>query len=266
MSDAAESPDVSEAASATRDAFLRGRLELWQPARGARATMDPLLLAHFAWSTRRRTGLGRVLDLGCGTGVIALALGLVDPAAALVGVEVVAELAELARRNAAAAGGRLTVVEGDLTQRDLVLPHAAYDTIVANPPYTPNGRGLVSPVADRAAARSEITCTLADVVEVARRRLEPRGRFLLVLPAARLAEAFARLASASFVPLCVRSVHSFADEPARRVLITAGRGASAHDVEVAAPLVVHGEDRRTFTREAAAIVEGEWLPTSGAGS
>jgi tRNA1Val (adenine37-N6)-methyltransferase len=256
-------PDATT--EATRDAFLRGRLELWQPARGARATMDPLLLAHFAWTTRRRQALGRVLDLGCGTGVIALALGLVDPAAELVGVEVVPELAGLARRNSAAAGGRLAVVEGDLARRDLALPHAAYDTIVANPPYVAHGRGLVSPVADRAAARSETACTLADVVEVARRKLEPRGRFLLVLPAGRVAEAFATLAAASFVPLCLRFVHSFVDAPARRVLITAGRGARAAEVEVAPPLFVHtdGSEHKAFTAEAAAIVEGEWVEGAG---
>jgi tRNA1Val (adenine37-N6)-methyltransferase len=239
---------------ATRDAFLRGRLELWQPERGARASMDPLLLAHFAWTTRRRERLGRVLDLGCGTGVVALALGLVDAAAELVGVEIVPELVRLARANGA---GRLTVVEGDLRARDLPVPHETFDLIVSNPPYVPAGRGRVPASADRAAARAETSCSFADVVEVARRRLEARGRFAVILPAARLAEAFATLAEASLQVQVVRNVHSVVDEPARRVLILAARGKT--ELQLAAPLIVHGDDRRAYTREAAAILDGEWL-------
>ncbi len=255
-----ESGDTG-AAGATRDTVLRGRIALWQPARGARVSMDPLLLSHFAWTARRRGRLGRVLDLGCGTGVIALALALADTSAELCGIEVEPELAELARRNCAEspAATRCAVVEGDLRRRELRLPHAAYELIVSNPPYTAAGRGRVPVARDRAAARAETRCTLADVVDVTRRRLEPRGRLVLILPAGRIAEAFVAFASAGLAPTLLRMVHSVADEPARRVLVQAERG-HAGDVVIAAPLVVHGPDRHAFTPETASILDGDWLP------
>jgi tRNA1(Val) A37 N6-methylase TrmN6 len=218
--------------------------------------MDPLLLAHFAWQGRRRDRLGRVLDLGCGTGIIALALAYADPEADCCGVELVPELATLARRNA--EGTRCTIVEGDLRDRGLALPHASYDLIVSNPPYVAAGRGRLPSAPDRAAARAETTCTLADVAAAAARRLDARGKLVLILPAGRLAEAFAALAAAGLAPGAVRGVHSVAGEPARRVLIAAGRGHDG-DVDLLAPLVVHGEDRKSYTAEAAGILEGTWL-------
>ena len=46
------------------DAFLDGRIRLWQPVAGYRAATDPVLLAAFVPA---RPGQ-RVLDLGCGAG------------------------------------------------------------------------------------------------------------------------------------------------------------------------------------------------------
>ncbi|MCO4829001.1 MAG: methyltransferase, partial [Lentibacter algarum] len=55
----------------THDAFLGGRLKLWQPKQGYRAGVDPVLLAA---SIAAKAGES-VLDLGCGAGAAALCLG-----------------------------------------------------------------------------------------------------------------------------------------------------------------------------------------------
>ena len=55
----------------TRDAFLGGRLHLWQPVNGYRAGVDPVLLAA---SVNARAGQA-VLELGCGGGTAMLCLG-----------------------------------------------------------------------------------------------------------------------------------------------------------------------------------------------
>ena len=52
----------------TRDAFLGGRLYLWQPRTGYRAGVDPVLLAASVPARRGES----VLDLGCGVGTAAL--------------------------------------------------------------------------------------------------------------------------------------------------------------------------------------------------
>ena len=97
-------------AELTRDAFLDGRLRLWQPRRGYRAATDPVLLAAFtpAWPGQR------VLELGCGAGAAALCLAVRVPGLDLHGLELQAAYAGLARRNAAENGLALEVHEGDL--------------------------------------------------------------------------------------------------------------------------------------------------------
>jgi tRNA1(Val) A37 N6-methylase TrmN6 len=235
---------------ASLDELLRGRIRLYQPRRGPRVSLDALLLADFA----RRGRLGRVLDLGCGTGVVAIALLAADARATGAGVELQPELAGLARRNAELNGlaGRLEIVEGDLARPHLLpLDAESFDTIAANPPFFPARRAAATPA--RALARQEIACTLVDVVAAARRFARPRGRVVVVYPAEALAELLASLAAAGLRPRALRFVHSVADEPARRVLAEAGAGYKG-GVAVLPPLVVHRADRRSYTDEAAAIL------------
>ena len=66
----------------THDAFLGGRLHLWQPRRGYRAGVDPVLLAA---SVPAKAGQS-VLDLGCGAGAAALCLGAREPGLELLGM------------------------------------------------------------------------------------------------------------------------------------------------------------------------------------
>lgn len=84
----------------------------------------------------RRGGAVRVVDLCTGSGAIAVALAREVPDAQVWAVEISPAALELAARNAAAAGVRVTTVcamAGD------ALPElsGAVDVVVANPPYVP---------------------------------------------------------------------------------------------------------------------------------
>jgi release factor glutamine methyltransferase len=77
------------------------------------------------------------LDVGTGSGCIALALAAEDPFVAVTAVDVSEAAAALARRNAArlGLGGRLRVLRGDLFEA--LPPEERFDLIVSNPPYVP---------------------------------------------------------------------------------------------------------------------------------
>jgi tRNA1Val (adenine37-N6)-methyltransferase len=244
----------------TLDELLRGRLRLWQPRRGYRLSVDPLLLADFV---TRACGprLGRVCDLGAGVGVVGLALAQADPAATGLLVELQPRLAGLARRNVAAnaAAPRLEVHEGDL--RDLpARHHGRYDLVVSNPPYRPVGAGKPNPDREKALANLELECRLDELVAAARLLLAPRGRFALVHDAGRLGAVMAALGDAGLYPERLRLVHPRADAGASRLLVLARRTRGPGPLHVAPPLVLHEPDG-SFTPEAATIL-GEALPES----
>ena len=77
------------------------------------------------------------LDVGTGSGCIALALAAENPFVHLVATDVSAAAVEVARRNAArlGLGGRVDICRGDLL--DDLPPRTRFDLIVSNPPYIP---------------------------------------------------------------------------------------------------------------------------------
>ncbi len=74
----------------------------------------------------------RVLDVGTGSGAIALALVDEHPGAAVTAIDVSPEAVALARENAKAAGAEIDVREHDVHGG---LPPGPYDLVVSNPPY-----------------------------------------------------------------------------------------------------------------------------------
>jgi release factor glutamine methyltransferase len=80
----------------------------------------------------------RCLDLGCGTGAVALALAAARPSWTLIAVDADPEACDLARRNADALGlaARVKVLQGDWYAP---LGDERWDVIVSNPPYVAEG-------------------------------------------------------------------------------------------------------------------------------
>ena len=246
----------------TDDAFLCGRLRLWQPAKGYRAATDPVLLAAACPASAGQS----VLDLGCGVGAAALCLGVRVPGLTLTGLELQPGYADLARRNAARNGVALDVVTGDLTAIPAALRHG-FDHVIANPPYYPRA-GTPSPVPGRdLALRAEVP--LALWVEAATKRLHPGGWLTLICGADGLPEVLGalapRLGSVAVLPLAPR-----ADRPALRILLQArkgGRGA----FRLLAPFVLHqGEahdgDRESYTARASGVLRDGQALTAAFGA
>lgn len=232
------------------DAFLCGKLHLWQPIKGYRAATDPVLLAAACPATPGQS----VLDLGCGAGAAALCLGARVPGLHLAGLEVQPAYAALARRNAAANGQVMQVETGDLAHMPKAL-RRDFDHVIANPPYYPAG-GTPSPVTARARAL-QVEIPLGDWVQAAARRLVPGGWLTLIcgadgLPAV-LAAMGTKLGSASVLPLQPRE-----GRPALRILLRARKGGKGA-FRLLAPFTLHqgathDGDRESYTPTANAVL------------
>ncbi len=89
------------------------------------------LLVELALARLRPLPAPRVLDLGTGSGCIAVTLALECPAASLLAVERSADALAVARANAQRLGARVEFALGDWYEN----VGGGFDAIVANPPY-----------------------------------------------------------------------------------------------------------------------------------
>jgi tRNA1Val (adenine37-N6)-methyltransferase len=235
------------------DAFLGGRLRLWQPVAGYRAGTDPILLAA---AVPVRPG-DQVLELGCGAGAALLALAAREPDLRLTGIELQEDYADLARRNAAENGVRAAILCADMRRLPGDAPRDV-DHVLANPPYFP-ADGTAARDAGRDAAL-RVAVPIADWIAVAARRLRPGGTLSLIFRPDVLPEALAALApklgSPSLLPLQPRQTR-----PAGRVILQARKGGKA-PFRLLAPLVLHDGpahdgDRDSFLPNVAAVLRGQ---------
>ncbi len=88
----------------------------------------------------------RVLDVGTGSGILAITLALELPGSSLTAVDISQEALAVAQQNAAALGAasRIRFLASDLLA---AIPRERFDCIVCNPPYVPAGDVLEPQVA-----------------------------------------------------------------------------------------------------------------------
>lgn len=200
--------------------------------------MDAVLLSGFALVKEGE----RVLDLGTGTGIIPILLEAKTKGEHFTGLEIQAEMADMARRSVALNGleEKVCIKQGDIKEASGLFGLASFDVVTSNPPYMNDSHGLKNPFLPKAVARHEVLCTLEDVVREAARLLKPGGRFYLVHRPHRLIEIITVLTGHSLEPKRMKLVHPFVDREANMVLIEAVRGGRSM-IKVEAPVIVFKE-------------------------
>lgn len=211
-----------------------GIVHILQHKRGARFTLDSILLADFC---RIKHG-ARLLEPGTGTGIVSILLAKKFKNTKVAAVDVQPSLVELARKNVERNGlsRSITVHERDILTITRAFKAAPYDGIVANPPYTHAGAGRRSPIRERQTSRQDhrgIQVWL-DLQSL----LKNKGRYFLIFPASRSAELIFLLKARRLEPKRIRFIHPYQTHPASLVLIEAVKEA-APGIEIIAPLFIH---------------------------
>lgn len=198
---------------------------------------DSFLLAALP---RLTPGL-RVCDLGCGTGLLGLLLLQRQPELQITGIDLQSAAVALAERAAAENGltDRLRFRLEDL--RKTPLPAGSFDLVVCNPPYYPAGSGHVSADSARRTARSEASCTLADLCGAAARLLRWGGKLCLVHKPERLADVLCALREHGMEPKRLRFVQHRA-ESAPSLLLAEGCRGGRPGLTLEPPLILQTSD------------------------
>lgn len=128
-----------------------------------------------AWAN----GGQHILDIGTGTGVIALMMAQRFPESYIEGVEIDPLAARQAAENVLVSpyADRIGIHVSSLQD---FKPHTKFDTIVTNPPFFVNS--LASPQSARTVARHATSLTYADIFNFASLWLSPDGELSAVIP------------------------------------------------------------------------------------
>ena len=237
----------------TLDAFLGGRITLFQPSKGYRANIDSILLAASVVAKKGQ----RVLELGCGVGTVLFSLMSRVQGLSAVGIESQKEYAKLAVRNAERNGFNVDIVACDISSIPSTYKNLQYDHVVLNPPYFLFNNSMPLSNYDKNMSKREINLLLNDWIEVAIKRCSVRGEIILIHQAERLGDIIKSI-DGKLGDIKILPIVSFNGEYAKRIIVKGKKGSSA-SLKILSPLVIHqrhssNKSDDTYTKMAEAVL------------
>ncbi len=227
---------------------------------GLKVCTDACVLG--AWSTAE-TGSGeplRLLDIGTGTGLLALMLAQRFPEALIDAIELDPPAAEQAAANfdASPFRDRLRVIRGDV-RGYAAATGPGYDAIVTNPPFFQ--QDLRSPKPGNNLARHAVTLTLGELALAVNHLLKPGGTWNVLLPipeSTQLAEIAAKYSWQ--VTRHMQLVHH-PDKNPFRALMTFRRQVLPGPAAIPAPetLSIYHPDRKSYSDGFATLLRDFYL-------
>ncbi len=160
-----------------------------------------------------------ILDVGTGTGVIALICAQRNKTAQILAIDINSEATDLAAKNFLNSPWKSRLKTQCVRFQDLQLSELFhFDLIVCNPPFFKDS--IHNSTQSQSLARHEIALNLAEMLEKAVNVLSPDGNIALIIPYARASEL---LQISSQVGLHIQrlfSVAPFGHKPANRLMVS----------------------------------------------
>lgn len=208
-----------------------------------RLTSDAVILANFVKA--KKTDV--LVDLGTGSGIIAILASQKNQTKKTYGIEIQPELADMAKRSVEANNLKnieiLNIDMLELMQSKTRKNNGieAVDVVVCNPPYKKSGTARLNENQSQKIARHETKINLLQICQVAKSLLKFHGKFYIVCDADRLAELIYDLKQNSLEPKKMFFTQSSAKSKANLVFIEAVLGAK-ESVLVLPMLITNDKD------------------------
>ena len=216
----------------TKDSFLGGGIRIWQPKKGYRAGIDPILLAA---SVNVSAGQ-KVLDLGCGVGTASFAIGYRVKNVELYGIEIQKVFADLADLNSKENGIELQVECSNISNLSSNITSKNFDHVIANPPYF-DRKSSVRGINVYKEKSFGDTGPISEWLKVAAKRAKPKGFVHFILRSDRLIEIFTNMPN-SLGSLVITPVISRKNENAKLTILHAKKNGRAGFI-ISSPIVLH---------------------------
>lgn len=185
-------------------------------------TSDAVLLANSVAVGAK----SRVLDIGTGSGIIAILLAGKKNAGSVTAVEIQQDMAKLAERNVKMNNldDKITVMNVAAQRLPDILAQESFDTVVSNPPYKKPTSGDMDKNEGRAIGKYELKLTLSELTEVASKMLKFGGKFYMIHRADRLAECIYELKKRKLEPKKITLIRPRELKPFDTVVIESVKG------------------------------------------
>lgn len=215
-------------------------LKIIQNKKGFCFGIDSVLLSDYAKNIRNDS---TVIDIGTGTGIIALLLAKKTKLKKIYGIEIQEEVANMAKRSVDLNGlsDKIEIINEDINNIFGILEKNKYDAIVTNPPYKKAETGIKSIDRKQLISRHEVKCTLEDIIEKSSKLLKDKGEFYMVHRAERLVDIMCLLRKYKIEPKNIRFVHSKTKEKPILILLRSVKNANKF-LKIDNPLVIYKED------------------------
>lgn len=203
-------------------------------------SLDSVMLANFATIRLRDK---KILDLGCGNGVIPLILSL-RCNKPIVGIEIQSKLADMAKRSVEYNNldSQIAIVNSDM--KLYVKPEniGMFDLITCNPPYfRVNEKNYFNLSPQKLIARHEVKITLSDVFSVSKKLLANNGNFAMVHRPERLLEILTLFRENGIEPKRLQFVYEKVSKESTLVLVE-GQKNGKPGLKIEKPFILYNED------------------------
>ena len=165
---------------------------------------DAFLLYDFAQAKRKE----KICDLCSGCGIIPLLMLREEKHHPVTAVEIQPDACELIQKGIEMSNlqGKLNVLNKDLKEINQEIEAGAFDLITVNPPYFPVGSGYDCEDEPHRLIRSEVGCTLEDIVRQSAWLLRSGGRLCMCHRPERLTDIICSMRANKIEPKRLRFV------------------------------------------------------------
>lgn len=215
----------------TKDSILNGAISLYQPKRGYRIAIDPIILASAIKIKEDQT----ILDVGCGVGTISLILKYLDKSQKITSIDIDPFMTDLCKKNSEINNLPLNIINHGIDFD--ILKGKNFDCVVTNPPFYNLGSFRSS---EKKLTANFETISIENWISFCIKRLRNQGIFYIIHIPEKLNSILVAFGD-SVGKIEIVPIYSHSNQCAKRIIVKCKKG-SKEPLKILPGIISHQEN------------------------